>query len=51
MGKDLTVSSLDRQNILNNPYAVEEIQRASGIKGFIFENQIWITKSQATLFF
>ena len=29
MAKDLTNSPVDRQNILNNPYAVTEIQKAT----------------------
>ena len=32
MPKDLTTSRLDRQNILNNELAVEEIQGTVGIK-------------------
>ena len=31
MAKDLTVSRIDRQNILNNDLAVQEIQEKSGI--------------------
>ena len=33
MAKDLTNSRLDRQNILNNEIAVEEIQLKSGVEG------------------
>ena len=32
MAKDLTNSRLDRQNILNNEIAVEEIQLKSGVE-------------------
>ncbi len=28
MGKDLTNSSIERQNVLNNSYALQEIQKA-----------------------
>ena len=37
--KDLTVSQIDRQNILNNPYALQEIERATRIKGISFEGK------------
>ena len=29
--KDLTVSQVDRQNILNNPYALQEIEKGKFI--------------------
>jgi len=32
MKKDLTTSEVDRQNILNNPYALAEIEKAADIK-------------------
>jgi len=35
MGKDLTTSVLDRQNILNNRFAVESIQQEIGFKSII----------------
>ena len=31
--KDLTVSRVDRQNLLNNQFAIQEIERAVHIKG------------------
>ena len=31
--KDLTTSAVDRQNVLNNPYALAEIERAAGMQG------------------
>lgn len=49
--KDLTVSHIQRQNILNNRYALEEIQKAADIKGIYFDNEYWITKKQAAEFF
>jgi hypothetical protein len=36
---DLTVSAIDRQNILNNPLAVEKIQEYLGITGMLFEGE------------
>jgi hypothetical protein len=51
MSKDLTVSSVDRQNILNNPYALEEIRKASGLEGIFFEGEIKFIKEQVASFF
>ena len=35
MAKDLTTSRLDRQNILNNELAIEEVQEKSGVEGTV----------------
>lgn len=51
MNKDLTTSSIDRQNILNNKFAIEEISKALGIKGIFFENEIKFIKEQITSFY
>lgn len=51
MKKDLTNSSLVRQNILNNKIALPEIQKAVGIKGVLFEQEYRFTKSQLAQFF
>ncbi|MBI5215601.1 MAG: DNA-binding protein [Ignavibacteriae bacterium] len=51
MSKDLTSSAIDRQNILNNPYAVEEIQTAAGITGIVFNGEIKFIKDQLASFF
>ena len=51
MVKDLTSSKTDRQNILNNQYAIEEIQKAVGIEGFLFENEFKFIKDQVSAFF
>ncbi len=40
MSKDLTNSSVDRQNILNNPYALAEIEKGAGIRGIPFEGKL-----------
>jgi hypothetical protein len=37
MSKDLTSSAIDRQNILDNPYALAEIEKAAGIQGSPFD--------------
>lgn len=49
--KDLTNSTVVRQNILNNNYAIEEIQNAVGIEGIVFENQFRFFKNQIASFF
>ena len=45
-GKDLTVSQVDRQNILNNPYAIQEIEKATHIRGIPFEDKTVVLKEQ-----
>jgi hypothetical protein len=49
--KDLTVSAIDRQNILNNVEAIESIQVFIGIKGMMFENEYRFTKEQISDFY
>lgn len=51
MGKDLTVSSIERQNVLNNRYAIEEIQKATQIQGIVFEDRVVVLKEQVADFF
>ena len=51
MNKDLTNSSVDRQNILNNPYALAEIEKAAGIQGIPFEGKTVLLKEQVAAFF
>ena len=51
MNKDLTTSEIDRQNILNNPYALAEIEKATGIQGLPFEGRTVVLKEQVATFF
>ena len=51
MHNDLTTSTIDRQNILNNPYALEEIQKATRIDFFVFEDKAILFKEQIAAFF
>lgn len=44
MAKDLTSSRIDRQNILNNELALQEIQDSSNIRGIVFEGKICLSK-------
>lgn len=48
---DLTVSEIERQNILNNAYALEEIEKGIGIKGIPFEGKTVLLKEQVASFF
>lgn len=49
--KDLTNSSIHRQNILNNRFAVEEIQEYLGIEGMLFEGEYKFTKNMLADFY
>lgn len=51
VSKDLTNSAVDRQNILNNPYALAEIEKAAGIQGIPFEGKTVVLKEQVAAFF
>jgi hypothetical protein len=51
MAKDLTVSTIDRQNILNNPYALEEIRKGVGITGIQYKGRTILLKEQVAAFF
>lgn len=51
MAKDLTNSEIERQNILNNPYALAEIEKAAGIQGIVFEGKAVLLKEQVADFF
>lgn len=49
--KDLTTSEIARQNVLNNKYALNEVQKAIGLRGVIFEGELKFTKQQLASFF
>jgi len=49
--KNLTVSTIDRQNILNNKKAVENIQTYLGIEGLLFQGEYKFTRQQITDFY
>lgn len=48
--KDLTVSNIERQNVLNNRFAVDEIQKRLDISGMFFEGEYWLTKKWLLIF-
>lgn len=51
MGKDLTQSNIERQNILNNRVAVEAIQEKIGVVGMLFEGEYRFTKQMVANFY
>lgn len=51
MSKELTNSTIERQNVLNNPFAVTEIQKAIHIRGVAFDGSVRLVKEQIAAFF
>ncbi len=51
MDKDLINSSIERQNVLNNTYALKKIQNYVGLPSIEFENEFWLTKQMVSDFF
>ena len=51
MAKDLTVSRLDRQNILNNDLAVEELQNTVEITAVFWNDRYYLTKEMLAAYF
>ena len=49
--KDLTTSDIERQNVLNNRFAVDEMQRRLGIEGMLFEGEYRFTKKMVADFY
>lgn len=51
MLKDLTTSNVQRKNILNNKYALEEVYKEIGFPGILLEGSIRYTKRQIADFY
>lgn len=51
MGKDLTSSSISRQNVLNNNVAIDHVRQAIGIEGILYENEYLFTKRMVAYFY
>lgn len=49
--KDLTDSTIERQNILNNKYAMQRIYEYIGIEGMLFDGEFRFTKTMVAQFF
>lgn len=48
---DLTASNIDRQNVLNNRYAVNALQETLGFTGMLFEGEYRFTKKMVAEFY
>lgn len=48
---DLTVSNIERQNVLNNRYAVDALQKNLGFTGMLFEGEYRFTKKMVANFY
>jgi hypothetical protein len=51
MTTDLTTSQHNRQNILNNPYALSKVEEYLELGGVLFENEMLFTKQQLVKIF
>lgn len=51
MRKDLTNSSLDRKNILNNNIVIQEVYQQVGFWGIKFEGKYRFTKQQVAQYY
>lgn len=49
--KDLTVSNIERQNVLNNRFAVDEVQKSIDVEGMFFEGEYRFTKKMVADFY
>ena len=48
---DLTISNIERQNVLNNRFAIEEAQKALNVEGILFEGEYLFTKKMVANFY
>ena len=48
---DLTVSNIERQNVLNNPYALQNIQERMNIKGQHYQDELLFTTNMVPDFY
>lgn len=51
MAKDLTTSRIDRQNILNNELAIEEIKTTTQVKTVLWNEKYYLTKELIATYF
>lgn len=49
--KDLTISNIERQNVLNNRFAISKIQEHLDITGMLFEGEYRFTKKMVADFY
>jgi hypothetical protein len=51
MDKQLAIPTIERQNVLNNRFAVEAIQKALNVEAFFFDGQYCFTKQMVADFY
>jgi len=51
MEKNLTISDIERQNVLNNQFAVDTIREALNVPAMLFDNQYCFTKQMVADFY
>lgn len=49
--KDLTISSIERQNVLNNSFAIKKLQDRLDIESMFFDGEYWLTKKMVADFY
>lgn len=49
--KDLTISNIERQNVLNNRFAIDKIQKCLDISGMLFDGEYRFTKKMVADFY
>ena len=49
--KDLTISKIERQNVLNNRFAIYKIQERLGFETIYYNEQFWLTKKMVADFY
>lgn len=48
---ELTISAIERQNVLNNRFAIDELQRLLHVEGILWDNKYWFTKKMVADFY
>ena len=51
MDKNLSISTIERQNVLNNRFAIEAIQKALNVEAMFFDGQYCFTKQMVADFY
>lgn len=51
MTKDLTISNIERQSILNNSLAIETLAEQLSVSGMLFEGEYRFTKSMVAEYY
>lgn len=51
MPRNLVTSQIERQNVLNNKYAIERVQNHLGLETIHFEGKVYLTKQMVAEFY